>query len=73
MVQSIVRINHQAAVDDSALMITKSRTVVADSTALKKKLSYKNLGDKIISNKIHIWKRKENMYHICLVFATVQP
>lgn len=54
MVQSIVRINHQAAVDDSALMITKSRTVVADSTALKKKLSYKNLGDKIISNKIHI-------------------
>lgn len=73
MVQSIVRINHQAAVDDSALMITKLRTVVADSTALKKKLSYKNLGDKIISNKIHIWKRKENMYHICLVFATVQP
>lgn len=73
MVESIVRINHQAAVDDSALMITKLRTVVADSTALKKKLSYKNLGDKIISNKIHIWKRKENMYHICLVFATVQP
>lgn len=54
MVESIVRINHQAAVDDSALMITKLRTVVADSTALKKKLSYKNLGDKIISNKIHI-------------------
>lgn len=73
MAESIVRINHQAADDDSALMITKLRTVVADSTALKKKLSYKNLGDKIISNKIPIWKRKENMYHICLVFATVQP